>query len=340
MHPPRVPPPLCYPPVSPAELSHPQLFRPHISGGGRGDHAAVGPPGGSRPAVPPPPPSSHGPREETGRGERGGNTTSWPWGNNGAGGGGRLLITPPPPVIIPGPSGLGLPVLRHPPLPPLPRRAGGPGWGAVEGGALPASGRRAEPHVAPADVTAGWCFLLFLLSRSPRPGRGSGQRYGTADGKCERGVRPGVSPTRFRKPERGHGPPSPPSAPCWRLDRPLDSWGGGGWGGAAPTRGGRETTVLCAPMGAELQMGARPGNGSRAPTAQRMHSTGSCLSFPGCSPPHPTAVPPPPPHCWVILERCCLCHAGGWGGPICTHCVGKSTPPPTPGPVQSCRVPA
>ena len=194
--------------------------------------------------------------------------------------------------------------------------------------------------MAPADVTAGWCFLLFLLSRSPRPGRGSGQRYGTADGKCERGVRPGVSPTRFRKPERGHGPPSPPSAPCWRLDRPLDSWGGGGWGGAAPTRGGRKTTALCAPMGAELQMGARPGNGSRAPTAQRMHSTGSCLSFPGCSPPHPTAVPPPPPpHCWVILERCCLCHAGGWGGPICTHCVGKSTPPPPRAPCSRAECP-
>lgn len=105
MHPPRAPPPLCYPPVSPAELSHPQLFRPHISGGGRGDHAAVGPPGGSRPAVPPPPPPPMALGRKRDGGERGGNTTSWPWGNNGAGGGGRLLITPPPRLLFPAPPG-------------------------------------------------------------------------------------------------------------------------------------------------------------------------------------------------------------------------------------------
>ena len=271
-------------------------------------------------------------------GERGGNTTSWPWGNNGAGGGGRLLITPPP-VIIPGPSGLGLPVLRHPPLPPLPRRAGGPGWGAVEGGALPASGRRAEPHVAPADVTAGWCFLLFLLSRSPRPGRGSGQRYGTADGKCERGVRPGVSPTRFRKPERGHGPPSPPSAPCWRLDRPLDSWGGGGWGGSPHPWGQRDHSSVRT-NGSRAANGCTPGERQQSTHSSAHAQHGLVPQFPRLQPSPPNSSASPPPHCWVILERCCLCHAGGWGGPICTHCVGKSTPPPTPGPVQSCRVPA
>ena len=104
MHPPRAPPPLCYPPVSPAELSHPQLFRPHISGGGRGDHAAVGPPGGSRPAVPPPP-SSHGPREETGRGGAGGEHHLLALGKQWGGRGGAAINNPPPRLLFPAPPG-------------------------------------------------------------------------------------------------------------------------------------------------------------------------------------------------------------------------------------------
>ena len=192
--------------------------------------------------------------------------------------------------------------------------------------------------MAPADVTAGWCFLLFLLSRSPRPGRGSGQRYGTADGKCERGVRPGVSPTRFRKPERGHGPPSPPSAPCWRLDRPLDSWGVGG-GSSHPW--GQKDHSSVRTNGSRAANGCTPGERQQSTHSSAHAQHGLVPQFPRLQPSPPNSSASPPPHCWVILERCCLCHAGGWGGPICTHCVGKSTPPPHPGPravVQSARL--
>ena len=172
--------------------------------------------------------------------------------------------------------------------------------------------------MAPADVTAGWCFLLFLLSRSPRPGRGSGQRYGTADGKCERGVRPGVSPTRFRKPERGHGPPSPPSAPCWRLDRPLDSWGVGG-GSSHPW--GQKDHSSVRTNGSRAANGCTPGERQQSTHSSAHAQHGLVPQFPRLqpSPPNSSASPPPPPRAPCSRAECPL-------NPPAVVCTAKCCP--------------
>ena len=181
--------------------------------------------------------------------------------------------------------------------------------------------------MAPADVTAGWCFLLFLLSRSPRPGRGSGQRYGTADGKCERGVRPGVSPTRFRKPERGHGPPSPPSAPCWRLDRPLDSWGVGG-GSSHPW--GQKDHSSVRTNGSRAANGCTPGERQQSTHSSAHAQHGLVPQFPRLQPSPPnSSASPPPPTAGLFWSAAVCAMQGGGGGPF-VPIVWVNLPPPPP----------